>query len=350
LNHKAFGKTGLKVPGIIFGSSMLGNLYETFPYETKLEVLQTIFQHIPKPVVIDSAGKYGAGLALETLGKCLREMGIADGDVIISNKLGWARAPLTTPEPTFEPGVWFGLEHDAVQDISYDGILRCWEQGVELLGGGYTTQLVSVHDPDEYLDAATSDDDRKRRFDDVLGAYTALNELRDKGYVRAVGIGAKDWQVIREIESQANLDWVMLANAYTLYTHPADLVQFLDDLVEKQIAIVNAAVFNAGFLVGGDYFDYRKLNPDDPEDQEKFKWRERFFTVCDAQRIKPVEACMQFGKSHPGIVALALNTSKPHRIKENVDMVKHDLPPTFWRAMQDAGLLDHNYPHSKKST
>lgn len=346
MNHKAFGKTGLKVPGIIFGSSMLGNLYETFRYETKLEVLQTIFQHIPKPVVIDSAGKYGAGLALETLGNCLRDMGVVDGDVIISNKLGWVRTLLTTPEPTFEPGVWFGLEHDAVQDISYDGILRCWEQGVELLGGGYTTQLVSVHDPDEYLDAATSDDDRKRRFDDVLGAYTALNELRDKGYVRAVGIGAKDWQVIREIESQASLDWVMLANAYTLYTHPADLVQFLDDLVEKQIAIVNAAVFNAGFLVGGDYFDYRKLNPDDPEDQEKFKWRERFFTVCDAQRIKPVEACMQFGKSHPGIVALALNTSKPHRIKENVDMVEHDLPPTFWRAMQDAGLLDHNYPHS----
>jgi D-threo-aldose 1-dehydrogenase len=179
LKNKAFGKTGLKVPGIIFGSSMLENLYETFPYERKLEILQTIFQHIPKPVVIDSAGKYGAGLALETLGNCLRDMGIADGDVIISNKLGWTKAPLTTPEPTFEPGGWFGLEHDAVQDISYDGILRCWEQGVELLGGDYTTQLVSVHDPDEYLDTATSDDDRKRHFDDVLGAYTALNGLRD---------------------------------------------------------------------------------------------------------------------------------------------------------------------------
>lgn len=324
---------------------MFGNLYEAFPYERKLEILQTIFQHIPKPVVIDSAGKYGAGLALETLGNCLRDMGIADGDVIISNKLGWARTPLTTPEPTFEPGVWFGLEHDAVQDISYDGILRCWEQGVELLGGDYTTQLVSVHDPDEYLDAATSEDDRKRRFDDVLGAYTALNELRDKGYVRAVGIGAKSWQSIQAIENQAHLDWVMLANAYTLYTHPATLVQFLDDLYEKQIAIVNAAVFNAGFLVGGEYFDYRKLDPDDPADQEKFVWRERFFAVCDAHQVKPVEACMQFGKSHPGIVALALNTSKPNRIKENVDMVEHDLPPTFWQALQDAGLLDHNHPH-----
>jgi D-threo-aldose 1-dehydrogenase len=136
----------------------------------------------------------------------------------------------------------------------------------------------------------------------------------------------------------------MLANAYTLYIHPADLVQFLDDLYEKQIAIVNAAVFNAGFLVGGDYFDYRKLNPDDPEDQERFKWRARFFAVCNAQGIKPVEACLQFGKSHPGIVALALNTSKPHRIEENVDMVEHDLPPTFWRALQDAGLLDPYTP------
>ena len=39
-------------------------------------------------------------------------------------------------------------------------------------------QLVSVHDPDEYLDAAASPADRERRFDDILGAYTALGEMK----------------------------------------------------------------------------------------------------------------------------------------------------------------------------
>ena len=52
--------------------------------------------------VFDSAGKYGAGLALEVLGKALEELGVPPEKVLISNKLAWKRVPLTTPEPTFE--------------------------------------------------------------------------------------------------------------------------------------------------------------------------------------------------------------------------------------------------------
>ncbi|WP_252734005.1 hypothetical protein [Pseudoalteromonas sp. C2R02] len=35
-----------------------------------------------------------------------------------------AEMQLTSDEPTFEPGAWFNLKHDAVQDISYQGILE----------------------------------------------------------------------------------------------------------------------------------------------------------------------------------------------------------------------------------
>ena len=38
---------------------------------------------------------------------------------MISNKLAWKRAPLLTDEPTFEPGAWVNIKHDAVQDISW---------------------------------------------------------------------------------------------------------------------------------------------------------------------------------------------------------------------------------------
>ena len=78
-------------------------------------------------MVLDSAGKYGAGLALETIGKGLDHLQIPADRVHISNKLGWYRVPLTTPEPTFETGAWIDLEYDAVQKVSYDGILQCWE-------------------------------------------------------------------------------------------------------------------------------------------------------------------------------------------------------------------------------
>src|SRR5690606_20692148 len=128
-------------------------------------------------VVIDTAGTNGAGLALEVLRRELEALQVDPADVLISNKLAWRRVPLTTSEPTFEPGAWIDIQHDAVQDISYNGILRCWAEGSELLGP-YHARLLSVHDPDEYLAAASDEGDRQRRLNDILSAYRALTELR----------------------------------------------------------------------------------------------------------------------------------------------------------------------------
>ena len=68
-------------------------------------------------------------------------------------------------EPTFEPGVWVNLTHDAVQDISHDGILRCHEDGCRMLGEHASTG--ECPRPDEYLQAATSSEDRQRRLQDI---------------------------------------------------------------------------------------------------------------------------------------------------------------------------------------
>ncbi len=345
MEQAPFGNTGLTTPPLIFGSTALGNLFRVFSYESKLATMRAIVEHLPKPIVIDSAGKYGAGLALEVMGNCLRELGLRDDEVIISNKLAWLRAPLTTPEPTFEPGAWFGLEHDAVQDISYAGICACFEQGLELLGGDYRTQLISVHDPDEYLDAAESPSDRARRFDDILGAYRALGELKAQGQAKGIGVGAKDWRSIAEIDKHVALDWVMFANSYTLYSHPADLLAFMDSLHAKGVAIINSAVFNAGFLTGGDFFNYVKLDPANPDHAEKFAWREKFFGLCAAQGQKAAEVCIQFGKSHPGIAALALSTSKPARVQTNVEAMSVKIPAAFWDVLREEGMLAADHPY-----
>lgn len=341
-NHRRLGKTGLTVPPVIFGTSCLGNLYQIVPDATKLSLVSEMIRHSPAPVVLDSAGKYGAGLALEVIGDSLRKLGVPPSDVIISNKLGWYRVPMRGPEPTFERGVWAGINHDAESRISYDGILQCYEQGCDLLGEGFTSQVVSVHDPDEYLAAAKSPDERKRRFDDVLGAYRALFELKSKGAVKAVGIGSKDWRVIREIAGQVDLDWVMFACSLTLYSHPAELFDFIAELHSRDVGMINSAVFNAGFLTGGKWFDYRQ--PDPVKDAPLFAWRENFLAICQRLGVKPADACVQFGLAVPGIVAVALNTEKPERIAANVASADSAIPPEFWRAMKEGGLVAHSFP------
>jgi D-threo-aldose 1-dehydrogenase len=312
------------------------------PDATKLSLVEEMFRHCPSPVMLDSAGKYGAGLALEVIGNTLRKLDVPASEVVISNKLGWYRVPLRGPEPTFERGVWAGIQHDAESRISYEGILQCYEQGCSLLGHGITPQVVSVHDPDEYLAAAISPEDRARRMDDVLGAYRALFELKARRAVKAVGIGSKDWRVIRGIAGHVDLDWVMFACSLTVYSHPAELLDFIAELDRRGVGMINSAVFNAGFLTGGKWFDYRQ--PDPVADAELFCWRDKFFAVCQRYEVKPADACVQFGLAVPGIVAVALNTEKPGRIKDNVRSVSVEIPAAFWAAMKDAALIESHFP------
>ena len=339
------GQTGLKLPPIIFGTSSLGNLYQALPQPIKVDLIRAMFEQIEAPVALDSAGKYGAGLALAAIGQALTALGIDSDKVIISNKLGWRRVPLRTPEPTFEPGVWVDVGHDAEQDLSYAGILRCWEQGCALLGESYKPQMVSVHDPDEYLAEADSAADRKKRFADILAAYRALAELKQQGQVKAIGVGAKDWPTIQTLTNEVALDWVMLANSMTLYQHPPELLAFMDELAARQIAIINSAVFNAGFLTGGSYFNYRKLEPANPADQPLFQWRENFFSLCQRHQVLPANACVQFGLSHPAVISVALNTSRPERIAQNVASVQADIPAAFWSDLKTEGLIAQDYPY-----
>lgn len=346
MKRQPFGRTGLDMPPIIFGTSCLGNLYEELPWETKLAILREFFRTVPTPVALDSAGKYGAGLALEVIGRGCRELGIPVQNLVLSNKLAWRRTPLIGPEPTFEPGAWVGLKHDAVQDISHDGILKCWEQGCALVGAPYQPQLASVHDPDEYLFVAKTPAERKERWDNVLGAYRALTELKQQGKVKAVGVGSKDWKTIREITAAVDLDWVMFACSLTIYTHPPELLGFIENLHRRGIGIVNSAVFNAGFLTGGAFFDYRKLDATKAADQPYFRWREKFFVLCKQFDVKPAVACVQFGLTPSGVTSVALNTSKPDRVKQNVELVQTAVPQKFWTACKDAGLIAKDYPYA----
>jgi D-threo-aldose 1-dehydrogenase len=342
MEYSTLGDTGLKIPKIIFGTSALGNLYHALSYRQKLEIVKECNKNVQNPV-FDSAGKYGAGLALETLGKCLTQLDVNPENIIISNKLGWLRTQLNTPEPTFEKGVWCDIKHDAVQKISYKGITECFNQGKELLGGTYKPQLLSVHDPDEYIKQGKNKEEKEQLFSDILEAYKGLADLKKQGKAKAIGIGSKDWTIIKQIEEHVELDWVMFANSLTIMNHPPELLSFLDKLFKKGVAVINSAVFHGGFLTGSNYYDYRLITPE--SDSQKFKWRESFFAICNKYGIMPSMACVNFGMTPPGVVAISLNTSNPDRVKANVESVVAKVPKSFYAEMVKQGLISKDYPY-----
>ncbi len=342
MNYTTIGKTGLSIPQIIFGTSALGNLYRAQPFKTKLEIVSECFRNVRNPV-FDTAGKYGAGLALEILGKCLNQLNIDPEEVIISNKLGWMRTELNAPEPTFEKGVWMDLEHDAIQRIGYKEIIECFDQGNILLGGGYKPQMLSVHDPDEYINRGKNPEKRQELFRDILDSYRALSELKNQGKVKAIGIGSKDWSIIEKVAEHVELDWVMFANSLTIMNHPPELLAFVGSLFSKGVTIINSAVFHGGFLTGSNYYDYKLISPE--ADPQKFRWRDKFFSLCEKYKISPALACVNFGLTPPGVAAISLNTSNPERVKDNVASVLTKVPKEFYAGMIQNGLISKDYPY-----
>ena len=333
------------LPKVIFGTSSLGNLFVALDENIKKDIIAECVNHSSGKVVFDTAGKYGAGLALEVLGKYLRELNVDPEKVVISNKLGWYRTELKTSEPTFEKGVWVGLKHDAVQKISYQGMMECFEQGNQLLNG-YIPQMVSVHDPDEYLAAADSPEDEAKHYQDILNAYRALADLKAAGKVKSIGVGAKDWKSIYRIAQDVKLDWVMIANSLTIKTHPSDLLKFMADLEQQGVSIINSAVFHSGFLIGGDFYDYKLVDENLPGYKEHIKWRNEFNQICHQYDIKPAEACVAFALNAPGVKSVALSTTNPKRVKQNINLAQTVIPQEFWMEMISKGLIE-NFPFLK---
>jgi D-threo-aldose 1-dehydrogenase len=55
---------------------------------------------------------------------------------------------------------------------------------------------------------------------------------------------------------------------------------------------------------------------------------------------------VQFGLTPPGVASIALNTSKPDRVQQNVALVQTVVPQKFWTACKDAGLIAKDYPYA----
>ena len=221
--------------------------------------------------------------------------------------------------------------------------MACFEQGNALLGGAFRAEVVSVHDPDEYLFAAAGEEERTRRFGEVLESYRALFDLKQQGRVKAVGIGAKDWPTIAELYDHVPFDWVMLANSFTVLSHPEELIRFMDRLYNDGVGIINSAVFHGGFLTGGEKFDYRDVNPASGEGKALLSWRDSFHEICDSFGVVPGDACIHFGLSHPAIAGIALNTSNPVKMGRNVETLQRTIPRQFWDSLMERGLVDREY-------
>lgn len=342
--RRPLGNTGLRVPPILFGCDALANARRTIADTTKLAIVGEWFQHVEPPVFIGAPVHGAIDRGFDVLCWALERLDAAPHEVMLHLAIhaapGWRPGESHQTEPADSAG-----SRDTATPPSQAGVSEEWEVDVRRLGGRVVPTLVSLRGLDTYVAAAASADDCARRLAAASAAYRALVDLRTAGRVRGIGICGSDWRGIEQLAAAMAFDYVLLEDGLSVLHHPIELIQFVAHMAQRNIPIINTGVFAAGFLVGDTQAGPRLAGPDTAAERRRLAWRKAFVALCQGHSVSPAHASIQFGLSPPGVLAVALDSSQPDRVAENVRSALTEVPPALWASMKEEGLLAEDFPY-----
>jgi D-threo-aldose 1-dehydrogenase len=323
--------SSLSLPRIGFGAAGLGSLFRAVSDEEAHETLSAAWDQGIRH--FDTSPLYGFGLSELRVGAFLRNR--PRTDFVLSTKVGRFMQP--PRGRSYDRGMWTApLGLMPVLDYSYDATMRALEQSHNRLGLA-EIDIAYIHDVDRRNLGA--DFDRHFRVA-IEGAYRALDELRREGFVKAIGLGVNESDAAADFMRETNLDLVMLAGRYTLIEQPA-MEDCFPVAESRGTRIVNVGVFNSGVLakgVGSATYDYGNVPA---HVVEKVAVVQR---VCDAYGVSMPAAAAQFSFAHPRVAAVVFGMTRPHHVAQTLDHLNEPIPPGFWEALVQEGIIAPGVP------
>ncbi len=328
-------KTVLKTP-LGFGAAPLGNMFRDIPEEEALATVEAAWNDGIR--YFDNAPFYGAGLAEIRMGEALA--GKPRDAYVISTKVG--RIVLDEVDDSTrdngEKGDVFkhGRPNRVVDDYSYDGTLRSIEDSLKRLRTDHI-DIAFVHDvaQDFYGDAWLGVFESAR-----IGAFRALDRLRDEGVIKGWGLGVnrvEPIELLLDLE-EPRPDGFLLAGRYTLLDHGRALQRLMPKVAECGLGIVVGGPYSSGALVGGPNFEYA---PATPQILDKVA---RIRAIADRYGISMKAAGLQFALANPAVAAVIPGASRPGRIAEDRAALAENIPAAFWQDLRENGLVDPAAP------
>ncbi|MBA3941933.1 MAG: D-threo-aldose 1-dehydrogenase [Sphingopyxis sp.] len=324
------------LPGKLgFGAAPLGNMFRDIPEAEAQATVNAAWDDGIR--YFDNAPFYGAGLAEIRMGQALA--GRPRGDYVISTKVG--RVILDEVEDVSardlgEKGDVFkyGRPNRIVNDYSADATLRSIEDSLKRLNTDHI-DIAFVHDvaQDFYGDEWVGIFESAR-----LGAFRALDRLRDEGVIKAWGLGVNRVEPIETLLAldEPRPDAFLLAGRYTLLDHDRALQRVMPMVAERGLGIVVGGPYSSGALVGGPNFEYAPATPEILAKVAAIK------ALADRYGIGMKAAGLQFALANPAVAAVIPGASRPGRIAEDRAALAEIVPAGFWRDLRAAGLV-HPY-------
>lgn len=331
--RRRVGQTAMTVPTFGYGAAHLGELYSLV---TEADAAATIDAAWDAGVrLFDTAPWYGLGLSEHRLGYGLRHRPRNEYQLV--TKVGRILERPFDPA-TFKSEMWLGgLPFQHRYDYTYDGVMRSYEQSMMRLGLNTIDALV-IHD----LDAAYQGPDfGYRKKDLVYSGIKALEELKRRGEIKAIGMGINTAEALETVAPLVDLDFVLVAMPYTLIDQGC-LHTGMAECVKRKVSVIIGSPFASGILVTGSggsaNYNYSKA----PEAvQAKVRGIE---AVCKAHGVALPAAALQFVLAHPAVVSEIPGAVKPSEIAENVASHHTAIPAGFWSDLKTEGLIDKDAP------
>jgi len=333
---REFGKTGLNVTELGFGTAPLGNLFRPLPDETARLTLAAAeragFGYY------DTAPFYGFGLSERRLGDALR----GRKDIVLSTKVGRLLKPLAGPmdETQVRHGYATPMPFEPVYDYSYAAVMRSYEESLQRLGLSRIDNLY-IHD----IGRLTHGDANAARMAELTkgGGLKALEELRASGAIAGFGMGVNEVAACLEVMDHARLDVILLAGRYTLLEQ-APLDELFPRCQAAGTAIVIGGPYNSGILAAGTkssvplYYNY------EPAPADVIEKVRRIEAVCDRHGVPLAAASLQFPLGHPLVASVIPGLDSPERVIHSLALYQYDIPATLWQELKQEKLIRADAP------
>ena len=334
LPTRELGRTGLQVPVLGLGGAPLGDLYGRYTPEQAYATIEKAYELGAR--LFDTAPLYGHGLSEHRFGHVLRVK--PRDSYVLSTKVGrW----LTPHDPgSLDRGQWQGgLPMRWTYDYTYDGTRRAIDQSFQRLGVD-RIDILLIHDIDIWSHGSREEYERQLPIA-MNGAYKVLNELRQQGVIRAVGVGVNETEPCVRFATHCDIDCFLLAGRYTLLEQGG-----LDDLLplaEKQkFSFLLGGPYNSGILatgpVPGAKYNYKDAPPEILDRVRKIE------AVCKRHDVPLAAAAIQFPLGHDRVASIIPGAVRPEEVDAILSLMSRMCPWDLWAVLKREGLLAEAAP------
>jgi aryl-alcohol dehydrogenase-like predicted oxidoreductase len=211
---------------------------------------------------------------------------------------------------------------------SADAVRRSLKVSLERLGVSQL-DLVLIHDPVELTESLQPG-----------GALRALEELRDAGVIRAIGLGVRDHGLLLQAIRSGRFDAVLTFLDYTLLRSSASL-HVLPEAAHHGVTVLNGSPLAMGLLGGGDPAEHfrRVLTWVTDDWTHDLTWAALLRDFAQRHRVALPALALQFCLRESMISSTVLGAKNPSELEELLAYSRQPIADSVWRDLETLGLL-----------